>query len=172
VPPTPPLNATAPYEPPPLPAHAAAAGGPPLRFVWQTDVDGHFAIDSEEFIALVGPRTTSVLSKPWSEIAATLALDPDGQVARAFASRNTWSGITVGFPVDGTDARLAVELSKLRSLTATAAFAATAASASAATPRASPRLMETRRVGSPGGPRVEPPVFGMNRRRFRWCRHR
>ena len=46
-------------------------------------------------------------------IAAALGLDPDGQVARAFASRDTWSGITVAFPVDGTDARLTVELSGL-----------------------------------------------------------
>ena len=46
-------------------------------------------------------------------MAATLGLDPEGQVARAFASRETWSGITVAFPVDGTDTRLAVELSGL-----------------------------------------------------------
>ena len=40
-------------------------------------------------------------------------LDPEGQVARAFASRDTWSGITVAFPVDGSNMRLAVELSGL-----------------------------------------------------------
>ena len=42
-----------------------------------------------------------------------LGLDPEGQVARAFASRDTWSGITVAFPVDGSDTRLTVELSGL-----------------------------------------------------------
>jgi PAS domain S-box-containing protein len=85
----------------------------PLRFVWQMDLDGHFALDSEEFLTLLGPRTVAALDQPWNKIAATLGLDPEGQVARAFASHDTWSGITVAMPVDGADRRLAVELSGL-----------------------------------------------------------
>ena len=85
----------------------------PLRFVWQMDDDSRFTLDSDEFKALIGPHTAAALGQPWSEIAAALGLDPEGQVARAFASHDTWSGITVAFPVDGTDARLTVELSGL-----------------------------------------------------------
>ena len=40
------------------------------------------------------------------------ALDPDGRVAKAIATRNTWSGITLNWPVDG-GGRLPVELSGL-----------------------------------------------------------
>ena len=57
--------------------------------------------------------TAGALGQPWDEIAAALALDPEGQVARAIASHDTWSGITVAFPVDGSSERLAVELSGL-----------------------------------------------------------
>lgn len=103
-------------EPPP----AAAAVAPvlperrqPLRFVWQMDAEGRFTIESEDFIRLTGPRTAEALGHPWADIVTRLGIDPDGQVARAIASRDTWSGLTIDWPVDGTDERLAVELSGL-----------------------------------------------------------
>ncbi|MBN8966415.1 MAG: PAS domain S-box protein, partial [Rhizobiales bacterium] len=84
-----------------------------LRFVWQLDSDRRFTLDSDEFLALSGERTASALGHPWDEIVTALDLDPKGQIARAFASHETWSGITVAFPVDGADTRLAVEMSGL-----------------------------------------------------------
>jgi PAS domain S-box-containing protein len=85
----------------------------PLRFVWQMDVDHRFTVDSEEFRAVIGPNTAAALGRRWDEVAAMLGLDPEGQVARALAARETWSGISVAFPADGTDVRFAVELSGL-----------------------------------------------------------
>jgi signal transduction histidine kinase len=85
----------------------------PLRFVWQMDADGRFAIGSDEFIELMGPRTTASFGRLWSEIAAELNLDPDHQVARAVATHETWSSITLSWPVDESRERLAVELSGL-----------------------------------------------------------
>ena len=84
-----------------------------MRFVWQMDADGRFVIGSDEFIELTGPQTTAAFGRLWSEIAAELKLDPDQQVARALATRETWSGITVSWPVDEADERLPVELSGL-----------------------------------------------------------
>src|SRR6185503_16224507 len=68
---------------------------------------------SDEFVGLMGPHTAAALGRTWREIADTLGLDTDGQVTRAFASHDTWSGIVVEFPVDGSGERLAVELSGL-----------------------------------------------------------
>lgn len=85
----------------------------PLRFVWEMDADGKFSIGSDEFIDVMGPNVAAALGRPWSEIAADLALDPQGQVARAVASRDTWSGITLDWPVEGSDDRLGVELAGL-----------------------------------------------------------
>jgi signal transduction histidine kinase len=85
----------------------------PLRFVWQMDTDGRFVVGSDEFMELMGPRTTAAFGRLWREIAAELKLDPDGQIARAVATRETWSGITVPWPVDDGGERLPVELSGL-----------------------------------------------------------
>ena len=84
----------------------------PLRFMWQIDADGRFRLGAGEFIDLIGPRAAAGLNKPWNDIAKAFALDPDGRVANAIASRDSWSGITVSWPVDGGD-RLPVELAGL-----------------------------------------------------------
>jgi signal transduction histidine kinase len=118
-----PLDGTPPASDPdasPQTVIAAQSASPPqrrhpLRFVWDMDADGRFAVASDEFIQLVGPHT-ALFGRPWREIATTLRLDPDDQVARAVASRETWSGITVAWPVGldkSADLRLPIVLSGL-----------------------------------------------------------
>jgi PAS domain S-box-containing protein len=84
----------------------------PLRFTWQMDADGGFLLGSDEFTRLIGTRTAAGFGRLWSEIAETFGLDPDGRIVKAIATRNTWSGITLNWPVDG-GGRLPVELSGL-----------------------------------------------------------
>jgi signal transduction histidine kinase len=85
----------------------------PLRFVWQMDAEHRFTVGSDEFAALMGPATAVALGRPWPELAAALALDPEGQIALALASRETWSRLNIAWPVDGGCERLMVELSGL-----------------------------------------------------------
>jgi PAS domain S-box-containing protein len=85
----------------------------PLRFVWQMDQNGRFTLGSDEFTEVIGPRIATTMGRPWADITRELALDPEDQVARAVATRDTWSGITVSWPVDGSADRLKVELSGL-----------------------------------------------------------
>ncbi len=85
----------------------------PLRFVWHMDAEGRFGVGSDEFIELVGPRTTAAVDRLWSAIADELKLDPNNQVARAVATHETWSGIVISWPVDDSDERLPIELSGL-----------------------------------------------------------
>ncbi len=96
---------------------AAAAETParrfPFRFVWQMDAANRFTLGTEEFAKVIGPQTAAVLDRPWAEIAAALKLDPQGAVASALASRATWSGITVHWPVDGANEPLPIEMSGL-----------------------------------------------------------
>ncbi|MET3843396.1 PAS domain-containing protein [Bradyrhizobium sp. OAE829] len=84
----------------------------PLRFMWQMDQEGRFTLGADEFTRLIGPHTTAGFGRLWSEIAQAFGLDPEGRVMKAFATRQTWSGITLNWPVDG-GARLPVELSGL-----------------------------------------------------------
>jgi len=110
-----PLSATA---APPLTAPAPAAPEQavprfPLRFVWHMDASYRFTHGVQDFARLLGQKTAATLIRPWDEIAAELKLDDDGAVARALASRDTWSGITVRWPVDDSDERLPIEMSGL-----------------------------------------------------------
>ncbi|MEA2890296.1 MAG: hypothetical protein QOI05_1089, partial [Bradyrhizobium sp.] len=84
----------------------------PLRFMWQMDAEGRFLLGSDEFTRLIGARTAASLGRLWSEIAEVFGLDPEGRVLKAVATRDTWSGIALDWPVDG-GARLRVELSGL-----------------------------------------------------------
>nr|WP_274611513.1 ATP-binding protein [Rhodoplanes elegans] len=77
------------------------------------DAEGRFTLGSDEFAEVIGPRVALALGRPWREIAAALGLDPEGRVLRAVETRDTWSGIVVSFPVDGSEERLDVELSGL-----------------------------------------------------------
>jgi len=81
----------------------------PLRFGWQLDQDGLFSLAAGEFARLIGPQAASSLRGPWQELAR--AFDPDGRVTGAIASRETWSGITLGWPLGGE--QVAIELSGL-----------------------------------------------------------
>jgi len=90
------------------PAHRS-----PLRFVWQMDAANRFTLGTEDFAKIVGPKTAAVLDRPWAEIATTLKLDPQGAVANALAARQTWSGITVFWPVDDAAESLPIEMSGL-----------------------------------------------------------
>ena len=84
----------------------------PLRFMWQMDADGRFSLGSDEFTRLIGLGTAAGFGRLWSEIAEAFGLDPEGRVLQAVATRDTWSGIILNWPVDG-DGRLPVELSGL-----------------------------------------------------------
>jgi signal transduction histidine kinase len=91
----------------------------PLRFVWDMDADGRFTVAADEFIQLIGARA-ALLGRQWRDIAAELELDPGDQVAAAVASRETWSGITVLWPIPApkgfehhSELRLPIELSGL-----------------------------------------------------------
>jgi PAS domain S-box-containing protein len=84
----------------------------PLRFMWQMDSDGRFSLGSDEFTRLIGAHTAAGFGRPWSDIAETFGLDPEGRIVKAIATRGTWTGITLNWPSDGGD-RLPVELSGL-----------------------------------------------------------
>jgi signal transduction histidine kinase len=87
----------------------------PLRFVWQMDTAGRFSLGSEEFAGIIGTGVEIVSGRPWSEINVELGLDPAGRVAQAVASHETWSNITISWPIEGSDERLDVELAGLPS---------------------------------------------------------
>ncbi len=95
--------------------HALPDGGRrvPFRFVWQMDAATHMTAGIENFATVIGPETASVLNRCWDEVADVLKLDGGDAVTRALASHDTWSGIVVHWPVDGSNDRVAIEMSGL-----------------------------------------------------------
>jgi PAS domain-containing protein len=95
------------------PGDPKPARQPPRRFVWQIDAEGRFTIESPAFLSLAGAATQALLGRPFEEIASALGLDRDRRVAAALATRDTFSGLGVAWPVaDGLE-QVRVELSGL-----------------------------------------------------------
>src|SRR5450631_2674962 len=84
-----------------------------FRFVWQMDAATRFTIGTEDFAKMLGPKTAAVLGQPCVDIAETLKLDQQAQVAKALVACNIWSGIVVPWPLDDADQPLPIELSGL-----------------------------------------------------------
>jgi signal transduction histidine kinase len=94
----------------------------PLRFVWSMDAAGRFTIEPGDFLALAGAPTAAVQGAGWTDLAQSLGIDPAGEVVRAVAARDTWSGITVDWPLEDITERLPVILSGLPVLAPDRAF--------------------------------------------------
>ncbi|CAD7054630.1 histidine kinase [Pseudorhizobium endolithicum] len=87
------------------------------RFVWKIDADGCFREVSDEFAATVGPRAADISGTTFTELADRLHLDPDGRVGELLRRRDTWSGKTIWWPVEGTSLRVPIDLAALPTYT-------------------------------------------------------
>jgi len=84
----------------------------PLRFVWQLDAKDIFTLTSDDFKRLIGPHASAMSDRKWHDMSAEFSLDPDHRFAHALATRQTWSNVTLLWPV-GDNSRLAVEMAAL-----------------------------------------------------------
>lgn len=66
----------------------------PLRFIWQSDDLGRLSGVSPELLAAMGPGH-GIEGKTWDELMSEPGFDPAGELARALARRDTWSGVVV-----------------------------------------------------------------------------
>lgn len=85
----------------------------PVRFVWKIDAEGHFSELSGEFADVVGPHAADVIGLPFAEVAQRFDFDRDGTIAELLRRRDTWSGKTIHWPVEGTGLRVPVDLAAL-----------------------------------------------------------
>ncbi|MCE7027076.1 ATP-binding protein [Jiella avicenniae] len=97
---------------PSSPFHART-GGDPVRFVWRIDSEGRFRSLSPEFADAVGPASAAVLDRSVDEVARAYRLDGDGALRRLLSRRDTWSGRTVMWPLEGTAKKVPVDLAAL-----------------------------------------------------------
>lgn len=102
----------------PAPA-PAAEGGPralpthPIRFVWRTDASGRFAQISPEFIDAVGANAADVIGRSFRDVATVFGFDLNEEIAALLDRRDTWSGRTVLWPIEGHALKVPVDLAAL-----------------------------------------------------------
>ena len=97
----------------PLPQARRQPGGEPVRFVWRTDAEGRFSSLSPEFVDSVGARMDDLVGVAFTDVAARLGLDGDGEIAGLLGRRDTWSGRTVLWPVADAGMAVPVDLAAL-----------------------------------------------------------
>jgi PAS domain S-box-containing protein len=85
----------------------------PVRFVFTVDAEQRLTMLSHEFAGVVGQKSADVVGLKWAEIGPRLGIDADGAMRDALARRDTWSGITLFWPVDDSDLRVPVDLAAL-----------------------------------------------------------
>ncbi|PYE90361.1 histidine kinase dimerization/phospho-acceptor domain-containing protein [Phyllobacterium leguminum] len=99
--------------------HAQAAGfvqapeAAPARFVWKVDADTVFNEISPEFAAAVGPQAADIIGRRFCDVARVFGFDEDGTIAALLEGRDTWSGRTVLWPIEGTSLRAPIDLAAL-----------------------------------------------------------
>jgi PAS domain S-box-containing protein len=84
----------------------------PVRFLWQTDASDRYLFVSPGLPQVVG-RNADVVGERWQEVSARLHLDPTGRIGRALKQRDTWSGLSAWWPIEGSNVRVPVELTAL-----------------------------------------------------------
>ncbi|MBY3541558.1 PAS domain S-box protein [Rhizobium laguerreae] len=87
------------------------------RFVWKIDAEGRFTEVSHEFAEAVGPHASDIIGSAFGDVAALFNLDPGGKLSEALARRDTWSGKTILWPVEGTSLVVPVDLAALPTYT-------------------------------------------------------
>jgi PAS domain S-box-containing protein len=87
--------------------------GRPVRFVWKIDAEGRFSEISDEFASAVGPHAASIAGERFTDVASRFDLDPGGKIGDLLRRRDTWSGKTIFWPVEGTNLVVPVDLAAL-----------------------------------------------------------
>lgn len=83
------------------------------RFVWKIDAEGYFSEISPELAASVGPHAAEIVGLSFNDVAALFNLDPEGKISELLNRRDTWSGKTIWWPVEGTSAVVPIDLAAL-----------------------------------------------------------
>ena len=92
------------------PSFVPPAHGRAVRFVFELDAGLAFTFVSPDLAETVGPAMAGVLGKTWQSVAGDFGFDPSGRVGAALDHRDTFTGLTVDWPVEGADLRVPTDL--------------------------------------------------------------
>ncbi len=84
-----------------------------VRFLWRTDARDTITEITPPLADVVGTEAANILGRDFGDVAKYLDREPDGPLARAFARRETFSGVEVLWPIAGAAAAVPVGLGGL-----------------------------------------------------------
>ncbi len=90
-----------------------SAGSEPVRFAWTVDDNHIFMSVSPELAQTVGPNAADIVGRKFGDVANVFGFDRYGDIQRLLEKRDTWSGKSVMWPVQGTDFVVPVDLAAL-----------------------------------------------------------
>jgi PAS domain S-box-containing protein len=99
------IRAQTAMEPPADPAPSRGT----IRFLWQADPQTRFTYVSPELADALGPMAADIVGRSWDEVSRSVVEDPGAAVASLFARRQTWSGRTIAWTLDGSSLRVPVD---------------------------------------------------------------
>ncbi len=103
-----------PEEPATAEPFRARLDAEPTRFVWRTDADHRFVECPPELLAAVGPAAGDIAGRSFADVSAVFGFGASGtEILRLLDRRDTWSGRSLLWPVEGTDRRAPVDLAGL-----------------------------------------------------------
>ena len=108
-----PIATQGPTEAKPSNQFEFATSPEPVRFAWTVDVQQLFLSVSPELAQTVGPNAADIVNRKWPDVAKVFGFDRQGDIQRLLEKRDTWSGKTVLWPVQGTDLVVPVDLAAL-----------------------------------------------------------
>jgi hypothetical protein len=94
----------------------------PVRFAFVIDRDQTFRSVSPELAAVLGPNAADVVGRSWSEVARVFGFDLYGDIRKLLTKRDTWSGKSVMWPIQGEALVAPVDLAALPSFDAARQF--------------------------------------------------
>lgn len=103
-------------------AFAFSESAEPVRFAWTTDDNQTFVSVSPELAEAVGPNAADIIGRKWQDVAKVFGFDETGEIAGLLENRDTWSGKSVLWPVQGADLTVPVDLAALPAFSASRAF--------------------------------------------------
>ena len=98
---------------PETPKPAAPKKRAPSRFVWQLDAEGKFTSVSPDLAEGVGIANAARVGEDWPALAARAGLSKTDTLFAAVKRRDTWSGVSVLWPVESTETARPVDLAAL-----------------------------------------------------------
>ncbi len=84
-----------------------------IRFAWSVDHTGTFISVSDELAEFVGPNPANIVGRKWADISKIMGFDREREIEKLLMERDTWSGKSVLWPVEGTSMVVPVELAAL-----------------------------------------------------------